>query len=507
MDPLKILVLNANENSLPDVLAVANSLHNKSGPFACSFILGDVKQDLGALNKYEMALPTYIGNGSELSEGKLSHSVDIGDNLTVLNGFGFIKLANGLKVSYLAETSQLSDSKKDEVVQSFKELSEKTSADILLSFEWSDAISQMENLMLGNGLVDKVASLMKPKYHFTGKNANQFFELDPFVWDHANEHICRFINVAQFNSGSKWAYAFKIHLQEDLETIPDNLIDNPYAEKPSEKRELAPDADEANTSTMSKKQMKSKQVLPSECRFCLSNTKLNDHMIISISKFSYITIAKGPLTTPVNDMDFSGHCLIIPIEHIPKLNSTKQEQIITETDLFKDANKFEESITEMNYKRYDMSTLIFEINSSNAVHFHKQVIPVPKYLIGNFINALDRQVHMNNERFKSNAKLKFVEYEDFTDEEYLELINNSETNYFQFTIRETSSSKPKVFISIFGKDERIDLQFGRRVVAFLLKQPKRVMWDSKVCFQTKQEEEKDVSNFQKAYKNFDFTMK
>ncbi|CAH00818.1 Drn1p [Kluyveromyces lactis] len=507
MDLLKILVLNTNDESLLDVLAVANTLHNKSGPFACALILGDVKKCSDALTNFQMELPTYIGNGSELSDGNISHSRDLNENLTVLNGFGFIKLANGLKIGYLAETSKLSDSARAEVLKNFQELSEQTSADILLSYDWSEAISERENLILGNSLVDQVASLMKPKYHFTGKNEKQFFELDPFVWDHTNEHICRFINVAQFKSGSKWAYAFKINLLEGLETIPDNLIDNPYLEKPSGKRDLVPDPETDNSSAVSKKQRKPKQVLPSECRFCLSNTKLNDHMIISISKFSYITIAKGPLTTPGNDMDFSGHCLIIPIEHIPKLNTAKQEAVITDTDLFKDLNKFEESIAEMNFKRYDMSTLIFEINSSNAIHFHKQLIPVPKYLIGNFISALNRQVHMNNEKFKSNAKLEFKEFEGFDDKEYLGLVNDHETNYFQFIIRETASSKPKVYISVFDKDERIDLQFGRRVAAFLLKQPKRTMWDSKVCFQTKQQEEKDVSNFQRAYKNFDFTLK
>lgn len=537
---LKALTLNAGEDSLLDVLAVANSLHSKSGPFACALIMGDVPSSSDAeLKDQEMLLPTYICGGSRQVEGKDNGSFEMNENLTLLNGFGFLKLASGLRVAYMADCGCIGDAKaRSQVVEEFERVSSLESCDILLSHDWSDAISARENVLLGQasgqspasghgqGLVDQIAKMLKPKYHFSGQNKKQFFELDPFCWDHAHsngqehDHVCRFINVAQFKSGSKWAYAFKIRLQNGPEYIPDNLIDNPYAaELANKKRSLEEEESSSSSSNTTTKKKKAKQILPADCRFCLSNSKLNDHMIIAISKSSYLTIAKGPLSTPTDTMNFSGHCLIIPIEHIPKLNpETNQEDAnsttITTTTTFNFADsplnldmlRFESSIAEMFFKRFDMSTLVFEINSTNAIHFHKQLLPIPKYLIANFTNALHRQVHLNNEKYKGNAKLEFREYQGFNNDEYLSLVNDPKTNYFQFTIRETATSEPRVFISTFEKDDRIDLQFGRRVAAFLLKQPKRTRWDSKECLQSKQEEEQEVTEFQRAYKEYDFTM-
>lgn len=504
MSSLKILVLNPKSESLSEVLAMANTLNSKSGPFACAFLLGDSLEDINEIPELKMNLPTYVGSGSKRLKGSSNKSFDLGNNITLLSGCGLIKLSNGLKIGYISDSSRLTDDERSNVTNCFEAFSKENRVDLLFTYDWSDVIAKRENLSLGNEFVDRAVSTLQPKYHFSGKHGSLFFELEPFSWGESNVSISRFINVAQFDSGAKWAYAFNFKLDEASEScIPDNLIDNPYTET-SSKRELADTFE--TIGPIAKKQRKPKQILPSECRFCLSNPNVEDHLIIAISKQSYITVAKGPLSVPQNDLEFSGHCLIIPIDHIPKLNSAQEENSLTELPLFKDLAKFEVSIAEMFYKRYDMSTLLFEINSSNSVHFHKQLLPVPKYLINNFINALDRQTHLNNEKFKGNCKFDFTEFDGFNDVKYLALVNNPKTNYLQFTIRETHFSTPKIYLSTFEKDDRIDLQFGRKVAAFLLKQPKRTRWDSEVCAQTKEEEEQDVLKFQKAYKDFDFTV-
>ena len=230
MDSLKILILNGKADSLPEVLSMANTLNSKSGPFACALLLGSSLNDTEDVPDIKMELPTYISNGSTKFADRKNQSYDLKENLTLLNGFGFIKLANGLQIGYMAAASQLSDEEKLEVGDYFEKLSKKSKADILLSYDWSVAISQHENLILGDAFVDQIVSKVKPKYHFSGKNGATFSELEPFAWDEQNKEFSRFINVAEFNSGSKWAYAFRITLDDSAETcIPDNLIDNPLS--------------------------------------------------------------------------------------------------------------------------------------------------------------------------------------------------------------------------------------------------------------------------------------
>ena len=223
-------------------------------------------------------------------------------------------------------------------------------------------------------------------------------------------------------------------------------------------------------------------------------------MIISIGKLVYLTTAKGPLSVPKGDMDISGHCLIIPIEHIPKLDPSKNAEL-TQSIL-----AYEASLVKMNYIKFDMCTIIFEIQSERSIHFHKQVIPVPKYLVLKFCSALDRQVHFNNEKFTRNAKLEFQCYDSHSSKQYVDVINNQSNNYLQFTVYETPEADPKIYLATFNASETIDLQFGRRVLAFLLNLPRRVKWNSSTCLQTKQQETIEAEKFQKAYRTYDISL-
>lgn len=484
-------------DKLNEVLEKSNKLNEKSGPFDCVLLSGDVLKSDDPTLSVKIQQPTFFTNG-KTPPSQNSGSKDIAENFTLLNNYGIYAMSNGLKIAYLPGNEESLNNQRESIVETFKNVEEE-GADILMTYHWSNAISSMEGLILGHDLIDEVVKLVKPKYHFTC-GYNKFFELQPFGW--SNERVTRFINIAEYGSGSKWAYAFNIELDSDIVGEPsESLIANPYLTPSDKKRSLSLDLPEKPI--VSKKP---KQILPIECRFCFSNPNLEDHLIISISEHAYLTVAKGPLSIPKGKMDFSGHCLIIPIEHIPKLNPKEHNhQDISETPTGKDVLNFERSIAEMNDKKYDMATIVFEINSEHSIHFHKQIVPVPKYLMNNFESALDRQVHFNNDRYTNNARLNFVEFSDANNEEYLKLINNCENNYIQFTVYESSGSTPKKYITTFESRERIDLQFGRRVVAYILRLPKRTKWDSKPCQQTIEQEKRDVDKFQKGFKEYDFT--
>lgn len=477
------------------VLEKVCQVSEKSGPFDCIVILGPALNDVKDEIPVKMPVPTFFTNGSKLVSDEAG-SISIDENSTLLNGIGIYQLSNGLKIGYLTGDENYLRQNEDEILTLFSK-QENDGVDLLLTYQWSEAIAHGSTSSAGICLVDKVVKLLMPRYHFACSEKNKFTELNPFQWNETSS-ITRFLNIAEYGSGAKWAYAFSLSLGLNNDGLKiDNLSPNPYLQSNGKKHRL-----EEESTRLPSNIKKFRQILPEKCRFCFSNPDVEDHLIISISEHAYITAAKGPLTMPHGQMDFSGHCLIIPIEHRTKLVADTND--ITKTPTYTDMESYESKLVKMNFEKFQMSTIIFSINSENSVHFHKQVMPIPNYLIGKFVPALDRQVHFNNERNPTNAKLNFKEFQGKKDLNYLEFINDPQNNYLQFTIFENSSQPPKVYVASFDISKRIDLQFGRRVVAFMLHLPKRVKWDSPVCKQSKEEEQNEVTLFQKSFKDYEF---
>ncbi|AEY96254.1 FADR034Wp [Eremothecium gossypii FDAG1] len=497
MPKQKVLLLRSSSATLDEVLKKAADLNSKSGPFDATIITGAVLTDLAFKPANPVSFPVYVTNGGQfVSELRGSHTIC--DKLILLNEHGIYELPSGMKIGYFTPSERIEPSAVDAELEIFKKVGR---LDILLTKEWPKSVRSKLEEVSGTDTVDQLVISSKPQYHFATLG-DKYFELEPFGWDRSSmPDITRFINLATFGSGEKWAYAFNITVGTDQEaSVPTNLTTNPFITMDRPKRDL-----DSDPLPPPKKRTK---VLPAACHFCLSNPSVEDHMVISIGKHSYLTIAKGPLSVPRGEMTFSGHCLIIPIDHVPKFNSASPDQTtsaIMETEMGKEVMRYESALVNMNYKKFDMSTLVFEINSVNSVHFHKQVVPVPKYLIGSFTTALDRQLHINNEKFKKNANFTFQDFEGLQHPDFLALVNDPKTNYMQFTVYETHKASPKVFIATFKPEDSIDLQFGRRVAAFLLKLPKRVIWNSKACLQSKEEEEIEVKDFQRSFQDFEFT--
>ena len=488
---MKVLVAHGSDSNLPSLVGKVTKLNSKAGPFSHILLLGDFEEEtVNSLKELEN-LPTIYVLGCP------------GENTTDVirfNGFGVYECQDRLTFGYCTQTSkELQDSKK-KLANKFKQL--ERPVDIFVSREWSSDIASLNDVFSGTNLLNGIVKMAQPKYHIAYGDSNHYFESKSFVWEESSQ-ISRFINIADFDSSNKWAYAFNIDpatIEEIDESKRKDLIENPY-ERKQEKRSLPDYSENSGSSNEDQSKLKkARMILPNTCHFCFTNSSLQDHMIISIGKLSYMTVAKGPLTVPKGNMNFSGHCLLIPIEHISKYNVGQEN--FSNSELVQEMTAYEKSIVKMNYRKFDMSTIIFEINSERSIHFHKQLIPIPKYLIMKFQAALDRQLHYNNEKFYNNAKLNFEKY-SLDDEEYLKIRNDPKSNYLQFTIYETSEVTPQIYIAMFQPDMRIDLQFGRRVVAFLLKLPKRIKWDSPACQQTKEQETKETENFQKNYKEFD----
>lgn len=486
---MKLLVVHVEPDTFEQVIEKVQKLNAKAGPFDHIFCVGNLSNDKYPHQIDTTGLPTIYLLGND----KVSNC---GENVISLSGSGIYECLDSLRIGYLSGDSKQLTSTNKEITNLFN--STEIPVDILITQEWSSSISHLLGDFYGNNILDEVATHSQPRYHISYGDDKHYYETGSFEWDGSNR-VSRFVNIAGFDSKSKWAYAFNLSLENDgSENTSSNtkLIQNPYKPQPTKRKleEIKNEKDEGS------EQKKIRTILPSACHFCFTNGNFEDQMVISIGNLSYLTIVKGPLTTPRGEMNFSGHCLLIPIEHIPKFNIGQDN--FAESDLVKEMCQFEQSVVKMNYRKFDMSTVVFEINSERSIHFHKQIMPIPKFLIMKFKSSLERHSSFNNERQTNNAKLIFEEYST-TSEEYLKIRNDPKMNYLQFTVYETSEAPAVVYIAKFQPDMRIDMQFGRRVVAFMLRLPKRIKWDSPVCHQTKEQEAKETANFQKGYKEYD----
>ncbi|CCK68559.1 Drn1p KNAG_0B01120 [Huiozyma naganishii CBS 8797] len=476
----------------------------KSGPFHCCFVLGNEKyHDELADYEQDKLPPVFAFNSSFSLSPEHSGSETINDKIQYLNGCGIYQTTGGLTIAYVTYMSNELSQYKNAILQKFRKIEEGIVVDILVTNEWSEAISHEQCDTLGSPVIDEIVKLLEPRYHFSSSKKGKFVELNPFQWADSG-YTSRFINLSELGSNEKWAYAFQVcpsTLQES-ENLPSNLASNPYL--PSNKKRHFDEGETlpAKSSVDTNGTKKMKTVLPENCHFCFSNQSLQDHMIITIDEKVYVTIARGPLTIPSGEMYFSGHCLIIPIKHVPKM-ITGEESHDIESELFTDMLQCQESIVRMNYVNFDMSTIVFEINSERSIHFHKQVLPIPKHHILRFQNALKKQADFNNEKLDRNAKLEFRQFVSPSDSEYTAVVHDPKSNYMQFTVYETSTSPPIIHLATFDSESRIDLQFGRRVVAYLLHLTKRIKWDSPACLQSIEQETKEAELFQKAYKDFE----
>lgn len=494
----KFLILNPDLNNLETILNKSNVQNSKNGPFEAVFLLGDVISNTSDAPKVEIAQSTYFSQGKKevtIPQNKLEDKyIDIKSNFTYMNSLvTILKLASGLRVAVLSGKAEI-ESNNQEVLAKL-EVSSKI--DILITYSWPYAIARDQKLSLvGNKFVDTVVKALKPRYHFAvGNERGKFLEFLPFKWD--NQTVTRFISLAQEGTGDRWFYAFS--LSSNIDVIETKLIDNPYTTiiEPV-KRKVEEMISEEKTVLVKKKK---KVVLPDQCFFCLSNPKVETHMIISIGKHSYLTVAKGPLTKPSKEFVFSGHALIIPINHIPTIRLSQSD--ITDSPIYKEMELYKSTLAQAFLEQSPHQRLVFfEVNRLENIHHHVQLLPIPKeFCETQFPAALEEKTRVNNDTFTHNTKLEFKKFESEEDSEYLKIINTSD--YILFSIFD--KDRKLIHLSEINSDKPVDLQFPRRVLAHTLKCPKRTYWEK--CQQPKFKETKDCEEFKKYYEKYDFTTK
>lgn len=515
----KFLILNPSPTNLDKVLEKSNLQNEKNGPFEATLLLGDVlPESVKQLPQTELTGRTYFSRGQlgissvvqNLSEAEnlseaaneiipegvteaLSLSVDVKTNLTYLkNLVTTIKLGSFTFMYVVGETKTY----QDEIIRLVKENT--AEIDILVTYDWPYAIAKQQQLSLvGDKLIDDVVKEIKPRYHFcVGHEYGKFYESLPFKWSGLDK-TTRFVSLGQEGSGEKWFYAFGM---SKFDTEVPKVTENPFTQLKRQLESSPNDGEVSTTSLLDEPMPKRPKISPKQCFFCLSNPKVETHMIISIGTHSYLTVAKGPLTRANKNLNFSGHAIIIPIEHVPTLRHEGTN--ITDSPVFKEIDQYQKTLVRTFQTNKPFYRLVFfEINCSTNIHHHIQFLPIPQDAIEAFIAAVHDKATQNNERFERNQKLEFKLYSP-QDLEFIRITNN--LDYILFTLFRSESETTILVCELTEHSKSVDLQFPRRVLAQTLGLQKRVRWDK--CIQPRPKEAEECEEFKKFYHDFDFTV-
>ncbi|CAG7832388.1 unnamed protein product, partial [Allacma fusca] len=531
-DHIKILVAGDTKGKFKELFDRVSTVNRKNGPFNLLLCVGDFFPDVYSEDLYIPPAPisTFILGPSKPSQLKYFTTLtgcEISDNITYLGQRGVYNDSHGLKIAYFSGSQSKTGEKTDvefnyEDVKNFEvrvlnEVGFK-GVDIFLTSQWPLGIENKtatlpaEPPQQSSNLISRLASSLKPRYHFAGIEGIHY-ERPPYrnhlVLAETAQHPTRFISLANVanTSKSKWLYAFNIlpmKVMNRLELIkqPENITEFPFANVANVvKKEDASDGTGAapanqffyDTSYTGQPrgrgakrhqegrggwQGKRGRDGPSEprqpqkpCWFCLASPEVEKHLVVSIGDSAYVTLAKGGLT--------DDHVLILPIGHFQSTIECPQE-------VADEINKFKSCLKKF-FASIGKGVVFFERNFKSP-HLQVQAIPIPIEIAKCLkITCLDY------------ADSEEIEMQDFPSNADLSQMTRVGFPYFYLELPDGS----KLFTPI-GKN--FPIQFGRELLASepILNCMDKVDW--KACALSKDEEAHLTKSFREAFKSFDFTL-
>lgn len=397
--------------------------------------------------------------------------------------------------------------------------------DILVTSDWPAGITTGSKVVLPSEVerskqqaISDLTLQLKPRYHFS--TATQFYEREPFFHpraeDSAGYQTTRFISLAPYGNTAKqkWIYAFTLPSDTELpSTIPAGVTASPLTLSTGPQKRKAPqpfsrfgNGDSHHSSRPSKRRA---PPAPSECFFCLSNPNVATHLITSIGDASYLTTAKGPLTTSTTfpALNFPGHMLIIPLSHSPTLSSIEPD---TRTETRKEMHRYRHALQDMVSSRsrdaatpHKLGSVTWGISRAGGVHLHWQFLPVERETITKGLVEAAFKVQAENEgypKFEDSQTVARGEDQGAEEEE-------ERQDFFRVWIsdcEQEGKGEEKVMTLYLDASFRFDLQFARKVLAKLMGMEGRSDWRN--CGQEEVEEKEDAEGFKAAFKRWDFTL-
>ena len=543
-----------------DVFSRLTKLHQKN-LFSVALIVGDLFSDPGSssiddrqslssiLNgEINVPVPTYFTLGRYLIPEQVQAKLEETDgevcsNLYFLGKRSTIEISEGVRIVSLggsiSPTTAIGPSE-DRFLPFHTENDAKAlhgahDVHILLTSHWPSSIRSNSSVRLpedteepeSERCISNLCSALQPRYHFSS-SPHFFFEREPF-FHLANgstsdlTSVTRFISMASYGNPAKqkWLYAFSINPSAATSTvIPPGTTAPPFqVQGVKRRREDEPVEGFSRFPGGSRHQGGPKRSRhnmpppgPESCFFCLSNPNLATHLITSIGNESYLTTAKGPLTTASTfpTLPFPAHILIIPLSHSATFRSIPSPE--TRSATYHEMTRYREALQNLIYSNAKgaLGTVCWEISRSRNIHIHWQLLPVPVDLIKKGLVEAGFRVEAENEKYPAIRRQEVGDGSN-EDGDYLRIwLGRADgldeigiDNHAKGSSWEKETGKEQSFILPLPPDDRFDLQFPRKVMAKLLGLEGRMHWRD--CSQEEAEEKAEAEAFKKAFEPFDFT--
>ncbi|EME81166.1 uncharacterized protein MYCFIDRAFT_189399 [Pseudocercospora fijiensis CIRAD86] len=527
--------------SLVDKLAALNEKHH----FSICIIAGNLfadpdkatvteKDQVARLVKgeIEFPVPTYFALGNRPLPPAVIQKVthdggEVCPNLSILGRKVSIKTADGLKIVAIGgkHSPRAEDEIMDEYAPVYTDRDIESAkhfkhADILVTSEWPAGVVDGSHSKYAAQPPSGVQSLgdlvtaLKPRYHFSTSIA--FFEREPFFHNvPPPQPITRFLSFAAFGNEAKQKalYAFQLEASAPPPPqLPTDATASPFA-LTQKKRKLDSQEESFNGFRYSNGDGSQQQYNghdrrmkrhrrnaparkdPMACYFCISNNENEAHMVADIGTEVYLTVAKGPLTTPDTfpGLEMPCHMLIIPLQHAPTINSfdpENREATHTEMKRYRTAlhNMISAKSTRGESGEAQLGAVTWEISRGGGVHLHWQFLPVPLDMVKKRLVEAAFEAEAENRKYP-----KFL-----TEPSQIE--EAREGHYFRAMI--WSEGYETEMLLPLSEEFNFDLQFARRVLGKLLGLESRSHWKDVV--QTKEDEMADKQKFEEAFAQFKY---
>ena len=226
-----------------------------------------------------------------------------------------------------------------------------------------------------------------------------------------------------------------------------------------------------------------------DCWFCLASPTCEKHLITGVYDECYVAMPKGPI--------HPGHVLCVPVTH----SSRGAWMLSCRGELY---DSIKSKLQLHASQVYDCDLFVFEraMETKGGYHTHVQCVPVPRGLqspIQTFLLAHAKACGFELRPIESDLGVATLMKDD-GDYFYVELIGDSYQVRYLYQrsnnndIR-TASSRSSVGVG------RVPLQFGREVLAAVLKNPDFAHWKS--CVVDKEKETELAKDFRTSFAPFD----
>jgi hypothetical protein len=530
----------------------------------CSFavVVGDLfgdgssedesEQIIALLNgSLDVPLPTYFSVGNnplpQLIVEKLEIADEVCPNLIFLGRKGTMKTSEGIRIACLGGKMMVASASTDSsplnkysphyTLADARGLHGAHSVDILITNQFPQGILNGSHTQISDNIrsiegercISDLCATLKPRYHFSS-SPESWFKREPFAQpadyestDHKS--VVFFESLASFAKSSKelkWHSGFKLD-PSTQPPEPPNLTQSPFAQlllSESRKRRELEGQNEAysryNNGNTDQRPHKRQRKQAAEglvgCFFCMTDEGFRQHLVAAIGDLAYLTVPKGPLPlrNSFQSLGFPGHILIIPTLHTQEEDLAKAREDAEVTAEYDELKTYRKALYKMIQQKGagSLGAVCWEANRSRVRHPHWQFCPVPApHAASGLVEAAFKLERENNDYplFQACDPEKVLKQKS----DYFRIwmwrpsspANNPVAAADQVNSAEAGEGVEKSMFLPLPSNQKFDLQFGRKVMAKILKMEDRSDWRN--TEQTEQEEGRDRDVFKEAFEEFD----